>query len=165
MKSNRRQILQGLGLGTVWTAPIISSVTLPTHAATTIIITCSGQATALFDDDGGDADRVQVIFNGRSCTTRAVDGEPPEVDEVALIDAGIVNGVNWDLERAGGGNWNVSGFTGQAEDNPAGSYSLIATGVGGQQNGLTFRMDFTVSFDVTPGIQNVMTVNITFTRI
>ena len=94
MKKDKRDVLKGLAVGSVWSTPVVSSVILPTHAGTTsgdsapsdsppTYFSAAAPRTGLLFNDGerlspiwicavNNGDNVTVTFQGRSNNARRV---------------------------------------------------------------------------------------------
>ena len=82
---DRRDLLKGLAVSTAWATPVVSSVVLPVHAATSCAIGegCLGPTindpVYYFDWPGGEGGQLDVVFHFGSC-----DGDIPGEAAVAL---------------------------------------------------------------------------------
>jgi len=83
MNKNKRNILKGLAIGSVWTTPVISSVILPAHAETSQIVVSDG------------------VYWGLSIAAEGIIFDPPGSGVHACIE--VTNGVA-DVTFQGGNN-------------------------------------------------------------
>ena len=153
-KTDRRKALKAFAVGSVWTAPVVSSVVLPVHAATSLVCT-SDPITIDLDvsDDFAINDRVLINFDGEICSLvqqpgdLCIDGGCVP-DTMFLID-NDADGIppNFDLNEPVGSNWESFGSD---EDNlSAGTYTRTKMRTGGVNAGTSYSVTFTVSFSGT----------------
>ena len=77
MNKNKREILKGLAIGSVWATPVVSSVVLPVHASTT---GCDGLIEVSFSFTGGGTVNWETYVG--------IDGAEPEAFDFGGSDVG-----------------------------------------------------------------------------
>lgn len=82
MKKSKRDVLKGLAAGSVWSAPVVSSIVLPAHASTTMQGAPAGCYTAIPESEdislswpGGTGPHCVEVRSGLTCTGDLLDTE------------------------------------------------------------------------------------------
>ncbi len=173
-KSNdsRRKLLKSIATGSgavvavkslpeSWGKPIVDTVLLPAHAQATQSSCSAGSITSTSNETEG----VVILFDGEStCSLILTEfndgGDSGNPDEILLIDNDLIDEdfkEEFDLDGpAYGANWSDDGP--DEEGLPAGSYAYTRTRVGGPNDGVAFKLAFTVSFsgDTDMIVSNVL---------
>ncbi len=141
-------VVAGKSLPESWIKPVIDTVLLPAHAQASSFSCFAGSITSTTDETEG----VAILFDGETtCSLILVEGpdggDSGNPDEMLLFDNDLVDDGDEEFDLDGpiyGANWSNDG---PEEDGlPAGSYSYNRTRVGGPNDGVDFKVAFTVSF-------------------
>lgn len=165
MSISKRQLtkafsLSGIG-ATVWTKPMISSITLPAHAQTSFA--CGSEVVCDESTDGNDneeaVDGLFVLFDGVSCRLETfpcceeVDLPSNDDDRIIMVDIDVNEGDDdptWDSEAGdvdtrSGANWDLTPVPG--DDNPGGEYTFTARRLSGPLSGNEYTVFLSVDLE------------------
>ncbi len=151
-----------------WTSPIVNSVILPAHAATSIFVpeSCEHSSTTIdpLEEDG--LDDILIIYDGAtSCdivTGDVAQGTQTPPDTVIVIDADPESDLLWDGDDDQGSNWTKTGGNYSGKDNSNGTYYIEVQRVG-DPNAM-FRVSFRVTIEEN-GTTSMTVDNIVITAI
>ena len=145
MKKDKRDVLKGLAVGSVWATPAVSSVMLPAHAA--LSVCCTDRETSQSSED------IEIVFDGTVCSTRIFSEGDVSANAVIGFDTDIVENLLWD-DIGTGTNWS-RGNTDipSQDDNSNGTYFLEIS------NGSTYRVRFTIEVSGTIGEDGVISLS------